>query len=183
MWPGGRPRFRVRRTRGRLSRAQRRASSRRGVLLAAIPHPSGRNRAWNDRTVWDAVRAALGELCARLIDPRHLREGAPELAAALRAQRKSGQWQELYLLALARSGDKVRSAEEAGVQWGRVRACRARDADFRHGEVLAMEQAIDRAEGEVYRRGVVGYPGRPVLYKGEVKADVTEYDGDLLKRS
>lgn len=44
----------------------------------------------------------------------------------------------------------------------------------------AIEEGVEAAEIEMHRRGVIGYPGRPVVHKGRVVREITEYSDALL---
>lgn len=88
-------------------------------------------------------------------------------------------WKALFLAALAEVPVVVHACKAAGVN--RVTAWRAREADpeFAKAWDEALEEGIDRAEQEAFRRAVVGYE-KPVWYKGELVGTETVHSDALL---
>lgn len=76
-------------------------------------------------------------------------------------------WKPAYLAALRQVPVIKHACEAAGID--RTTAWRAREADeaFAQAEQEAMEEGIDRAEAEAFRRGVVGFE-EPVIDKGRL---------------
>lgn len=76
-------------------------------------------------------------------------------------------WKPAYLAALRQVPVIKHACEAAGID--RTTAWRAREADeaFAEAEREAMEEGIDRAEAEAFRRGVVGFE-EPVIDKGRL---------------
>lgn len=92
-------------------------------------------------------------------------------------------WRSRFLDALraAEGGGTVHGAcEAAGI--GRTTAYQARNADpeFAAAWDEAYDAGTEVLEAEAYRRGVTGYPGRPVTFRGEVVAEITEYSDTLM---
>lgn len=88
-------------------------------------------------------------------------------------------WKALFLVALAEVPVIAHACKAAGVN--RVTAWRAREADPEFAKAWddAMEEGIDRAEQEAFRRAVVGYE-KPVWYKGELVGTETVHSDALL---
>lgn len=88
-------------------------------------------------------------------------------------------WKALFLAALAEVPVVVHACKAAGVN--RATAWRAREADpeFAKAWDEALEEGIDRAEQEAFRRAVVGYE-KPVWYKGELVGTETVHSDALL---
>lgn len=76
-------------------------------------------------------------------------------------------WKPVYLEALRNVPVMKHACEAAGID--RTTAWRAREADeeFAKAEQEAMEEGIDRAEQEAFRRAVVGFE-EPVIDKGRL---------------
>ena len=76
-------------------------------------------------------------------------------------------WKALFLAALAEVPVVVHACKAAGVN--RATAWRAREADpeFAKAWDAALEEGIDRAEQEAFRRAVVGYE-EPVVHHGRL---------------
>ncbi len=76
-------------------------------------------------------------------------------------------WTELFLAAVREWPTIAHGARAAGVSymtaWKRIKE----DAPFGEAAKLAMEEGIDRAEQEAFRRGVVGFE-EPVVYQGQI---------------
>jgi len=88
-------------------------------------------------------------------------------------------WKALFLVALAEVPVIAHACKAAGVN--RVTAWRARETDPEFAKAWddAMEEGIDRAEQEAFRRAVVGYE-KPVWYKGELVGTETVHSDALL---
>lgn len=88
-------------------------------------------------------------------------------------------WKALFLAALAEVPVIAHACKAAGVN--RTTAWRAREADpeFAQAWDEAMEEGIDRAEQEAFRRAVVGYE-KPVWYKGKLVGTETVHSDALL---
>lgn len=76
-------------------------------------------------------------------------------------------WHEAFLAAVREFLTIAHGARAAGVSystaWKRVQE----DKPFGEAVRLAMEEGIDRAEQEAFRRGVVGFE-EPVVYQGQI---------------
>jgi len=92
-------------------------------------------------------------------------------------------WVQPFLQSLAATGIVSRACEAACVTRARVMARKAKDADFAAGFEDAMEQAVDMAESEAWRRAIKGVT-RIVMHKGipvwQVKR-VAQLDPDTLE--
>lgn len=88
-------------------------------------------------------------------------------------------WKALFLAALAEVPVVVHACKAAGVN--RATAWRAREADpeFAKAWDEALEEGVDRAEQEAFRRAVAGYE-KPVWYKGELVGTETVHSDALL---
>lgn len=88
-------------------------------------------------------------------------------------------WKAVFLAALAEVPVVVHACKAAGVN--RVTAWRAREADpeFAKAWDEALEEGVDRAEQEAFRRAVVGYE-KPVWYKGALVGTETVHSDALL---
>lgn len=77
-------------------------------------------------------------------------------------------WQKLFLKALAEVPVVQYACDAAGVQ--RCTAYRARQADEEFAQAWedAMEDGVDRAEQEAFRRAVIGFE-EPVIYQGALQ--------------
>ncbi len=86
-------------------------------------------------------------------------------------------WKPVYLEALRHIPVIKHACEAAGVD--RVTAWRARESDeaFAQAERDAMEEGIDRAEQEAFRRAVVGFE-EPVIDKGRLTYRYERYEDD-----
>lgn len=84
-------------------------------------------------------------------------------------------WREAYLNALRELPVIKHACEAAGVD--RSTAWRAREADqeFADAEREAMEEGVDKAEAEAFRRGVVGFE-EPVVDKGRLAYRYERYE-------
>lgn len=86
-------------------------------------------------------------------------------------------WKPAYLAALRELPVIKHACEAVGID--RTTAWRAREADeaFAEAEREAMEEGIDRAEAEAFRRGVVGFE-EPVIDKGRLAYRYERYVDD-----
>ena len=86
-------------------------------------------------------------------------------------------WKAVFLAALAEVPVVVHACKAAGVN--RTTAWRAREADpeFAKAWDEAMEEGIDRAEQEAFRRAVVGYE-EPVVHHGRLSYLYERYVDD-----
>lgn len=86
-------------------------------------------------------------------------------------------WKAVFLAALAELPVVVHACKAAGVN--RSTAWRAREADpeFARAWDDAMEEGIDRAEQEAFRRAVAGYE-EPVVYQGRLSYLYERYVDD-----
>lgn len=86
-------------------------------------------------------------------------------------------WKPVYLEALRNVPVYRHACEVAGVD--RATAWRAREADpaFAEAEREALEEGIDRAEQEAFRRAVVGFE-EPVIDKGRVAYRYERYEDE-----
>ena len=71
-----------------------------------------------------------------------------------------------YLEALASHGVMGVAAKTAGITRESIRAWQLKDEEFAQECKDAIEDAIDKAEMEIVKRGVEGFD-RPVMYKGQ----------------
>lgn len=94
-------------------------------------------------------------------------------------------WKPAYLAALRELPVVKHACQAAGID--RTTAWRARDdEEFAKAEQEAMEEGIDRAEAEAFRRGVVGFE-EPVVDKGRLayryeRYEVEDVDGNKQER-
>ena len=86
-------------------------------------------------------------------------------------------WQAAYLAALRELPVMKHACEVVGID--RTTAWRAREADpdFADAEREAMEEGVDKAEQEAFRRGVVGFE-EPVVDKGRLAYRYERYVDD-----
>lgn len=86
-------------------------------------------------------------------------------------------WTEAFLAALREMPVLAHAAKACGIHrataWNRMQA----DPDFKVAVEEAMEQGIDRAEQEAFRRGVVGFE-EPVIDKGRLAYAYERYVDD-----
>jgi len=76
-------------------------------------------------------------------------------------------WQEAFLAALREFPVLKHGCDAVGVNRSTVFRQRQADADFDKAVNEAMEEGIDRAEQEAFRRGVVGFH-EPVIHQGQL---------------
>lgn len=95
------------------------------------------------------------------------------------SKQASKDWREVFLAALRKSPNVSAAARKAGYtrQW--VYALRQQDEEFAAAWDDALAEAMDTAEGEIYRRAVRGVIKR-VYYEGDKKIVVREYSDTLL---
>lgn len=86
-------------------------------------------------------------------------------------------WTEAFLAALREMPVLAHAANACGIHrataWNRMQA----DPDFKAAVEEAMEQGIDRAEQEAFRRGVVGFE-EPLVHQGNITWLTEHYDRD-----
>lgn len=89
-------------------------------------------------------------------------------------------WKELFLAALNEIPVRAYAARAAGVDRSTAWRHEQSDKDFAKAVDDAMEGGVDRAEAEMFRRGVVGYE-EPVVHQGNL-TPIYERDkhGDLV---
>lgn len=88
-------------------------------------------------------------------------------------------WKALFLASLAEVPVVVHACKAAGVNRGTAWRAREADPEFAQAWDAALEEGVDRAEQEAFRRAVVGYE-RPVWYKGELVGTETVHSDALL---
>lgn len=88
-------------------------------------------------------------------------------------------WKAVFLAALAEVPVVVHAAKAAGVNRSTAWRAREEDPEFAKAWDAAMEEGIDRAEQEAFRRAVTGYE-KPVWYKGELVGTETVHSDALL---
>lgn len=88
-------------------------------------------------------------------------------------------WQRPFLDSLVATLNVAGAARAAGVSRARAYAARAEDPGFASAWDDAVEEALDRAEGEVYRRGVEGVD-EPVYFKGKPCGVIRKYSDAML---
>lgn len=76
-------------------------------------------------------------------------------------------WRTAYLNALRELPVIKHACEAAGVDRSTAWRARESDPDFADAEREAMEEGVDKAEAEAFRRGVVGFD-EPVVDKGRL---------------
>lgn len=76
-------------------------------------------------------------------------------------------WQEAFLLALTEYPVVSYAARAVGISYRQAYKTREKDEDFAKAWEEALEQGIDRAEQEAFRRAVVGFE-EPVIDKGRL---------------
>lgn len=86
-------------------------------------------------------------------------------------------WKPIFLAALAELPVITHACRAAGIE--RSTAWRARDADEEFAKAWddAMEQGVDRAEQEAFRRAVVGFE-EPVIDKGRLAYRYERYEAE-----
>ena len=76
-------------------------------------------------------------------------------------------WVEPFLASLRACGVYAKAARRVGVSYSAVMALKANNADFAHACDEALEEAVDNAEAEAWRRGVEGFE-EPVIHQGQL---------------
>lgn len=76
-------------------------------------------------------------------------------------------WTEPFLAALRQMPVLVHACQAVGIDRTSVWRRKQHDAEFAEAVELAMEEGIDRAEQEAFRRGVTGFE-EPVVYQGSI---------------
>jgi hypothetical protein len=83
--------------------------------------------------------------------------------------------QRLYLEALAEIPRLGRAAKKAGVSGIQAMAWRRKDQVFAQAFEVAYRMGLERAEGELWRRGIEGVE-KPVYQQGKLVGTVREFD-------
>lgn len=95
-------------------------------------------------------------------------------------------WKPAYLAALREIPVMKHACEAAGIDRTTVWRLRKDDEAFAEAEQEAMEEGVDRAEKEAFRRGIVGFE-EPVIDKGRLayryeRYEVEDIDGNKEER-
>ena len=101
------------------------------------------------------------------------------MATAARKHRTRKKGRDLFLRALAKTGNVGLSVEASGVGRSTVYEWRDKDEGFALEWDTALEAASDVLEAEARRRAVEGV-SEPVYYQGEVAGHVKRYSDVLL---
>lgn len=86
-------------------------------------------------------------------------------------------WKPVFLLALAEVPVVSHAAKAAGISYRHAYKTRETDEEFAQAWDDALEQGIDRAEQEAFRRAVVGYE-EPVIDKGRLAYRYERYEAE-----
>lgn len=86
----------------------------------------------------------------------------------------------VFLRAYANKGIVRDGLVAAGVSWKAYASWQKNDEAFSEGCRHAENMAADRLEAEAIRRGRDGY-AKPIIYKGEITGEYTEYSDSLLQ--
>jgi hypothetical protein len=86
-------------------------------------------------------------------------------------------WQEAFLAALREFPVLKHGCDAAGINRSTVFRARQANEDFDKAVNEAMEEGIDRAEQEAFRRGVVGFL-EPVVHQGQLQFTYERYLDD-----
>lgn len=89
-------------------------------------------------------------------------------------------WIPAFLEALRTQGVVSAAARAVGISPSTVHTRRRNDADFAAAFDDAMEEAVDMAEAEAWRRAVTGYD-KPVIHQGEITDTYRVHSDELLK--
>jgi hypothetical protein len=89
-------------------------------------------------------------------------------------------WRRKFLGTLAKDGIVAVACRKSGVSVAAAYEHRKNDAAFALAWDDALEAAVDKAEQELYRRGVLGVK-EPVYYQGVVAGHVLRYSDGLLQ--
>jgi hypothetical protein len=91
-------------------------------------------------------------------------------------------WITPFLNALRKTGIVAEAARQAQISYSTVSARKQNDADFEAAMLEAMEEAVDMAEAEAWRRGVHGY-SEPLTHQGQISYETESYvDEDLATK-
>jgi len=85
----------------------------------------------------------------------------------------------IYIEALREKGIQREAAERAGIRRNLALDWKKQDAVFAEACEEALEDAVDRIEQEMQRRGIDGFE-RPIIYKGVITGHYKEYSDALL---
>lgn len=88
-------------------------------------------------------------------------------------------WKKAFLDSLSKSPNVTKAAKAAQFTRQRMYQLRDEDPDFAAEWDSALQEAMDNAEGETYRRAVKGTL-KPVFHKGEEVGKIREYSDTLL---
>lgn len=88
-------------------------------------------------------------------------------------------WAKAFLACLAKDGVVGYAAKRAGIDRDSAYVLRKNDPAFRAAWAIAMNEAIDLAEKEAWRRGIKG-TRKPVYQGGEKVGHIQEYSDTLL---
>lgn len=80
---------------------------------------------------------------------------------------------------LAMKGNVREATDAAGISRTLAYAWRDKDEGFREAWDDSVNEAVDRMEREMWRRGIEGFD-RPVIYQGEITDTYTDYSDSLL---
>ena len=87
---------------------------------------------------------------------------------------------EVFLATLANAGNVSEACRVAALGYTTAYKWREEDADFAAAWEVALKQAVDRLEGEAWRRAVGGVE-KPVYQQGVMVGTVTEYSDRLME--
>lgn len=87
---------------------------------------------------------------------------------------------DVFLATLAQAGNVSQACRTAGIGYTTVYKWREEDHDFAAAWEVALKQAIDRLEGEAWRRAVEGVE-KPVYQQGVMVGTVTEHSDRLME--
>jgi hypothetical protein len=87
---------------------------------------------------------------------------------------------ETFLKSLAFTGEKINSADAAGIPWSTLEKRIARDPGLRGRVDEAMSRFHERIESTVRGRGIEGWE-EPVFWQGEVVGHVRKYSDRCLE--
>lgn len=87
---------------------------------------------------------------------------------------------EIFLTTLAHAGNVSQACRASGLGNTTVYGWRAADPEFAAAWEVALKQAIDRLEGEAWRRAVEGVE-KPVYQQGVMVGTVTEHSDRLME--
>jgi hypothetical protein len=87
---------------------------------------------------------------------------------------------EVFLATLTQAGNVSQACRTAGIGYTTVYKWREEDSDFAAAWEVALKQAVDRLEGEAWRRAVEGVE-KPVYQQGVMVGTVTEHSDRLME--